>query len=87
MLICSVETATHAITVQIMFVLVEMVVPLVLWFVRNAQSIATTVIAISVATAKPVRIVVKLMVGATTAMSVATAFQIFVSVAKVVRTA
>ena len=83
----SVKTAIPVITAQTMFVPVETVVPPVLWFVPNVQSIATTATKISVATAKPVRIVVKLTVGATTVMSVATAFQIFVSVAKAVRTA
>ncbi len=67
-----------------MFVRAEMVVPPAQWFVPNAQSIATTATKISVATAKPVRIVVKPMVGATTVTTAATVSNLYAPVEVVV---
>ena len=83
-IVASVKTATPAITAQTMFVRAEMVVPPAQWFVPNVQSIATTATKISVATAKPVRIVVKPMVGATTVTTAATVSNLYAPVEVVV---
>ena len=76
-----------ATTVLTMYVLAETAVTLALWCAPNAESIVTIAMTISAAIAKPARIALKEMVGATTAMSAATAFQISASVAKAVWTA
>ena len=75
-----------ATTVLTMYVLAETAVTPALWYAPNVASIVTIAMIISAAIAKPARIVQKEMVGATTAMSAVTAFQISVYVAKAVWT-
>ena len=76
-----------ATTVLTMYVLAETAVTPALWYAPNVASIVTIAMIISAVIAKPARIALKEMVGATTAMSAATAFQISASVAKAVWTA
>ena len=75
-----------ATTVLTMYALAVMAVTPALWSAPNVASIVTIAMIISAVIAKPARIVQKEMVGATTAMSAETAFQISASVAKAVST-
>ena len=75
------------ITALTMYVLVETAVTPALWSAPNVANIVTIAMIISAVIAKPARIALKEMVGVTTAMSAATAFQISASVAKAVWTA